>query len=516
MDGASYFLETFGCQMNILDSQLIEAGLQARGLRPVSDHRRADVILFNTCSVRQHAEDKVRSRLGALRSLKRRRPELIVGVLGCMAERVGEALLAEVPEVDLLCGPDQLHRLGALIDEVRERRVRLAALAGHTTRKRRLAREQPVSPELEELDLSRPAAGDGDVLQSYLRVQRGCDRFCTYCVVPFVRGPQRSRPPENIIAEARRLEAAGCRELTLLGQTVNSYACPERGGMLRLAGLLERVHEQTGIDRIRFVTSFPAEFDEDIFRVMRDCPRVMPYLHIPAQSGSDRVLARMGRNYTAASYLRLIDQARRYVPHIALAGDFIVGFCGETEEEFRETLALVRQAEYDSLFVFKYSPRPGTRAERLAADDVPAEVKAVRHRELLALQNEISLRRKRALLGQTVEVLVEGPSKAARRAAGESRSELRTRGKHTASIARRRSEHPSPSPPTPRETVQLVGRTPGDALVVFEGPAGCRGALARVSLERATPQTFFGRLVEVVSPPRLLAPAAALPPAAGG
>ncbi len=511
MRGAKYFLETFGCQMNILDSQLIEARLRARGMTPAENHRDADVILFNTCSVRQHAEDKVLSRLGQVKSLKQTRPETIIGVIGCMAERVGKDLFKQAPHVDLICGPGELHQLPDLLEEVRRRRTHVAALADSRSRRTKVLQRSLEPDDLEALDLARTPNLEGSVLQSYIRVQRGCDKFCSYCVVPFVRGPERSRPPGHIITEAKLLADFGCREITLLGQTVNSYVYQENDQAVPFARLLERTHEVEGIDRIRFVTSFPADWDEDIFRVMRDYPRVMPYLHIPAQSGSDRILKAMRRNYTADSYLKLIDTARKYVPNITLAGDFIVGFSGETEQDFQQTVDLVRRIDYDSLFIFKYSPRPGTKADR-TADDVPHETKVQRNNELLAIQSEISRRRKQALIGQEVEILVEGPSKAARKAQGEHNSQLRTRGKHSPTLSRNRARSASEgygnadpdTKPTHREspTTQLVGRTPGDLMAVFDAPPDHIGAIINVHIESASPHTLFGRFCRVLLPPR--------------
>ncbi len=511
MKPTTYFLETFGCQMNILDSQLIEGQLRARGMQPVSDVRQADVILFNTCSVRQHAEDKVLARLGQVRRLKASRPHTVVGVVGCMAQRAKDDLFVAAPHVDLICGPGELNKLPALIDEVVERHAQVAALSDSQSRRSALLERSLQYDSLEALDLSRSPALEGRVLQSYVRVQRGCDKFCTYCIVPFTRGPERCRPPGHIVREVQALAAAGCREITLLGQTVNSYLYDEDGRAVGLARLLERVHAVDGIDRIRFVTSFPADFDEDIFRVMRDYPRVMPQLHIPAQSGSDRILKAMRRGYSVADYLRLMETARRFVPEIALAGDFIVGFCGETEDDFARTVELVRAVEYDGLFVFKYSPRPGTRSDKVLVDDVPDEIKARRNQELLAVHSEIALRRKQALIGRTVEVLVEGYSKAARKAQGESRAQLRARGKASAAISKRRRRQPEVviasqqergSEATHQRASQLVGRTPGDSVAVFDGPPECIGALVRVEVQDASPHTLFCRLVEVVSPPR--------------
>jgi tRNA-2-methylthio-N6-dimethylallyladenosine synthase len=470
----TYFLETFGCQMNVLDSQLVEGQLDALGLQRVASSKEADVILFNTCSVRQHAEDKVLSRLGHLQFLKRRRPEAIIGVLGCMAERQKQELFEQVPHLDLLCGPNELHQLPALLDEVQAGGKQVTALEGVQSRKLKPVERNFDYDSVEALDLSRRIEAGESVLQSYVRVQRGCDKFCTYCVVPFTRGPERSRPPTAILEESRRLVDAGCREITLVGQTVNSYTYQEDGDVVGLARLLERLHEIDGLDRIRFVTSFPADWDDDIYRVMRDYPRVCPYLHIPAQSGSDRMLRAMKRTYSVQQYLELMERAREFVPDIALAGDFIVGFCGETDEDFEQTVELVQRVAYKSIFVFKYSPRPGTSADRGKADDVPEDVKIRRNNELLAVQTAISERQKKRLIGQTVEVLVEGYSKAARKENAD-----------------------------PALKNQLVGRTPHDLITVFDGTPEQIGAIVNVRVESATALTLIGSLEGVVSPPRV-------------
>lgn len=501
MENGTYFLETFGCQMNVLDSQLVEGQLRARGMRAVESPKQADLILYNTCSVRQHAEDKVHSRLGALKHLKQRRPEAIIGVIGCMAEREKEGIFVKAPHVDLLCGPGELDQLPALLDEVRDRQARVTALAGTQTRRTKVLERALEADSLEALDLSRTPGPDESVLQAYIRVQRGCDKFCTYCVVPFTRGKERSRPPEHIVEEARMLAARGCREVTLLGQTVNSYVSLEDGRPVSFARLLERLHAVEGLDRIRFVTSFPADWDEDIFRVMRDYPRICPYLHIPAQSGSNRILRAMNRTYTAESYLKLIETARKYVPDIALAGDFIVGFCGETEADFRQTVELVRRVEYKQIFVFKYSPRPATAAERRQDDDVPPEVKIRRNRELLAEQMEIMERHKRDLVGQVVEVLVEGYSKVARRA------------QRAEEVALPASEQERGGEVAREKADQLVGRTPHDVITVFNGAAEQIGALVAVRVRDASPLTLFGEIERVVAPAR---PPGAVAPAVDG
>ncbi|MBI5865609.1 MAG: tRNA (N6-isopentenyl adenosine(37)-C2)-methylthiotransferase MiaB [Planctomycetes bacterium] len=513
MKPATYFLETFGCQMNVLDSQLVEGQLRARGMRAVDSSPQADVILFNTCSVRQHAEDKVLSRLGQLKKLKSRRPEVIVGVIGCMAEREKEGLFVKAPQVDLLCGPGELNRLLPLLDEVIERQEKVAALTGTLSRRTETMARALQYDSIEELDQSRRPTAEENTLQSYIRVQRGCDKFCTYCVVPFTRGAERSRAAEHIVREARMLAERGCREVTLLGQTVNSYVNQEDGRPVRFAELLERVHAVEGLDRIRFVTSFPADWDDDIFRVMRDFPRIMPYLHIPAQSGSDAVLKRMKRGYTGAEYLALMDRARKFVPHIALAGDFIVGFCGETAADFEASLDLLRRVEYKSLFVFKYSPRPGTSADRAQLDDISDETKHARNQEMLAAQAEISLRHKQAFVGREVELLVEGASKLGRAGGQKAAAEFQPESEQDRGGEAVRNPHATASGAAP---IQLVGRTPGDLIVVFDAPAAYVGALVNVHIERATALTMFGRVTGVVSPPRPATVQAEQEPAANG
>ena len=523
MKPATYCLETFGCQMNVLDSQLVEGQLRARGMLSVETWGDADLVLFNTCSVRQHAEDKVLSRLGQLRRDKKKRPDLIIGVIGCMAEREKEGLFVKAPHVDLLCGPGELNRLLPLIDEVVQRHEKVTALTGTLSRRTEAFARALEYDSIEELDLSRSHSEDEHVLQSYIRVQRGCDKFCTYCVVPFTRGPERSRPADHIVHEARMLAERGCREVTLLGQTVNSYVNQENGRPVKFADLLERVHAVEGIDRIRFVTSYPADWDEDIFRVMRDYPRVMPYLHIPAQSGSDSVLRRMKRGYSVAEYIRLMDTARKYLPHVAIAGDFIVGFCGETEAEHQASIDLIRRVEYKSLFVFKYSTRPGTAADRSQVDDIPIDVKQSRHHELIAAQAEHSLRHKQSFIGREVEVLVEGLSKLGRVDAAAGPRTGRSMGSvgqppSAAEVAAatelciqeseqdRGNEVLRPSRTGAstggRAIRQLIGRTPGDLIVVFDAPTAAIGSLVRVYVERVTPLTMFGRVTAIVSPAR--------------
>lgn len=470
------YLETMGCQMNVLDSELVLGQLLSMGYRPTDDFQSADLVLLNTCSVRQHAEDKVYSRLGEIKHAKRGRPNMIVGVIGCMAERDNTGIQDRAPFVDLICGPGNLNQIPTLVADAATGKETAVALEHDRSRRQDPAERTLMYDSMETLDLSRTPPPDGKVLQSYVRVQRGCDKFCTFCVVPFTRGPERSRPPEHIVEEARKLADAGAKEITLLGQTVNSYTFAENGRVVRFAELLERVHAVNGIQRIRFVTSYPGDFTDDILHAMRDLPKICEYLHIPAQSGSNAVLNRMKRQYSVEEYLDLIERARTTVPNISLAGDFIVGFSGETEEEHQETLALVERIRYKNLFMFKYSDRPGTAAHRRLADDVPEETKKRRHLELAAVQNRMSLQHHHMMVGKRVEVLVEGYSKAAVKA----QSDEQSRGQE---VGWRRSD-------------QLTGRTRGDEIVVFTGPESLIGQFATVEIIGATALTLHGQLAE--------------------
>jgi tRNA-2-methylthio-N6-dimethylallyladenosine synthase len=453
------FIETMGCQMNRLDSELLVGSLRAAGHEIVQDQWSADAVIYNTCSVRRHAEQKVLSRLGADGQRKASGRKLIVAVVGCMAQRMGESLRQQYPAVDIVCGPGRLYRLPELLAD---------AAAGGTGVALDPARNEPPDPaaeaRMDELDLGRDPASGAVPSQAFVRVMRGCDFFCSYCVVPFVRGPERSRSPDHIAQEVRRLVEAGRTEITLLGQTVNSYNWSGGGRRVRFSDLLERTRAVAGLRRLRFVTSHPIDFGDDVLQAMRDLPNVCPYIHVPAQSGSDAVLKRMNRRYTRARYDDLIDRARAIVPGVVLAGDFIVGFPGETEQDHAASAELIRRCGYKNSFVFKYSPRPGTAAAERFKDDVPMEVKKRRNNELLAVQAEVGLAHHRQYVGRTVEVLVEGPSP-------------------------RAGKQPRPA----REgEVQLVGRTRGDHIVVFDGPPGLAGRYVDVRITDATSLTLMG------------------------
>jgi tRNA-2-methylthio-N6-dimethylallyladenosine synthase len=456
------YIETVGCQMNVLDSELVVGSLRRQGYELTHEPTEADVILFNTCSVRQHAEDKIYSALGRLRGHKRRHPEKVVGVLGCMAQKDQELILRRAPHVDIVCGTGQLARLPELIAEVERtgRRQLALSLARHE------ASRHEVERSFESYDPTRDPSMRPSRFQAYVRIMIGCDKFCTYCIVPSVRGPEQSRHPDHVAAEVRQLASEGCKEVILLGQTVNSYKYDLGDGRrVRLSDLLARVHDTPGVERIKFITNFPRDMTDDLLDAVRMLPKVSPYLHVPAQSGCNDVLRRMKRLYTVEYYRDMLARCRERVPGVAVSSDFIVGFCGETEESFQKTCDLVRTAGFKNSFIFKYSPRPGTKADDLYPDDVPEEVKRRRNNDLLAIQNAVSLADHRGRVGQTVEVLVEGPSKTALKHQGDG------------------------------PLVQLTGRTRTDHIVVFEGNERLTGNTVRVTIGEATAFTLFGTVM---------------------
>lgn len=459
------YIETVGCQMNVLDSELVVGSLRQAGYELTADPRQADTILFNTCSVRQHAEDKIYSALGRLRHAKTRRADLVIGVLGCMAQKDQALIFRRAPHVDLICSPGQLARVPDLIADARQNRRQLTALGLNRNQGSRLN----VLNTFESYDPLRDPAMRPTPFQAFVRVMMGCDKFCTYCIVPTVRGPEQGRPPATIVQEAKRLVAEGCKEITLLGQTVNSYQFTEGDGRrTRLADLLYQLHDDEGLARIKFITNFPKDMTDDLLEAVRDLPKVSPYLHVPVQSGCDRVLAAMRRGYTAGFYREMLARIRETVPAATVSSDFIVGFPGETEASFQKSADLIREARFKNSFIFKYSPREGTRAFS-QPEDVSEEEKKRRNNELLAIQSEISALDNRRWIGRLVEILVEGPSKAAA---------------------------PEEAPLT-----QMTGRTHDDRIVVYDGNRRQAGQLLPVRIVDATPFTLFGEIVthELVS-----------------
>ncbi len=484
------YLETFGCQMNVLDSELVLGQLRAQGYEHVEDREAADVILYNTCSVREHAEQKVWSRLGELRERKDAEPGLVIGVIGCMAERDGANIFKRYPHVDVLCGPGELDKLATLVHNAvvttadGPRRQRQVALMGAGVR--RSSTLDAAEDQLESLDLSRSVSPEDNLTQAYVRITRGCNKFCTYCVVPYTRGPEVHRPPQNIVDEVKRLADAGAREVTLLGQTINHYAYRHPDGRTTtFADLLYAVHELVPhLARLRFVTSFPRDFSDEALAAMRDCERICRYLHVPAQSGSDRILKLMNRGYSARMYYDFIDRARSMMPDLSIASDFIVGFPTETDADFVQTVDLLRYCRFKNSFIFKYSPRPGTVAIDRFSDAVPEELKRRRNHELLAVQQEVCAADNRAMIGRTLEVLVEGESKlVSRQAAYPSTGvELGWERKSGSAAAMRRT--------------QMVGRTSGDHVVVFDADLSVKGQLLDLEITDAKNLTLFGRVLQ--------------------
>ena len=461
------YIETVGCQMNLLDSELVVGKLRNEGYELTDDVEQADTILYNTCSVRQHAEDKIYSALGRVRPLKALKPDVAIGVLGCMAQKDQAQILKRAPHVDVVIGPGQLGRVSELLAAAKAQGKPQLAVS----LPRNAGSRDTVTASFAEYDPLREPAMRPTPFQAFVRVMMGCDKFCTYCIVPSVRGPEQSRPPQAIVDEARALADQGVREITLLGQTVNSYKHadgPER--TIRFADLLGRLHDIAGIERIKFITNYPNDMTDELLMAVRDLPRVSRYLHVPAQSGCNEILKRMKRGYTVELYDDMMDRIRHYLPDAAVTSDFIVGFCGETEASFRKSVDLVERSRFKNSFIFKYSARVGTKADLLMIDDVPEEVKKRRNAELLAAQDAISLADYRPFIGRTVEVLVEGPSKMAHRL------------------------------PAPGEFGQLTGRTACDRIVVFDGPGRLVGQIVPVDIERASVVTLFGRVatLEVV------------------
>ena len=394
-------LITYGCQMNEYDSERVAGLLEQQDYCLTDRPDDADLILLNTCAIREKAEEKVFSKLGALRAIKRARPEVMIGVMGCMAPLHGKSIQARAPHVDLVFGSTAIARVGELVERARGGGAVL---------------------ETGEAPLVKLTARPGgrDSLKAFVTVMEGCEKYCTFCVVPTTRGRERSHPPEVIVEEIRGLAAAGCREVTLLGQTVNAYG-RDLDPPTDLAALLERVDRVDGIERIRFTTSNPYNLTSRLIRAIRDIPKVVEYLHLPVQSGSDRVLTRMHRGYTRARYLDLIAEIKATVPDIALSTDIIVGFPGETEADFADTVDVVERVAYDNAFVFRYSRRPGTPAADMA-EQVPDAVKAERNAALLEVTGRLAAERSRRLAGRVLPVLVDGVSrKDARTASGRTR-----------------------------------------------------------------------------------------------
>jgi tRNA-2-methylthio-N6-dimethylallyladenosine synthase len=434
------FIKTHGCQMNEYDSAKMADVLAAsHGLELTLDESEADVILLNTCSIREKAQEKVFSQLGRWKALKKKRPNLVIGVGGCVASQEGEALVQRAPSVDIVFGPQTLHRLPQLLDSTR------------TTGRPSI----DISfPEIEKFD-NLPAPG-AQGPSAFVSVMEGCSKYCTFCVVPYTRGEEVSRPLDDVVAECAQLAAKGVREINLLGQNVNAYwGAMHDGGEADLGLLIHYVAAIEGIDRIRFTTSHPVEFNTSLVEAFRDIPQLADYLHLPVQSGSDRVLSMMKRGHTALEYKQKIRRLPEVRPNISMSSDFIVGFPGETERDFEDTLKLIREIGFDASFSFIYSARPGTPAASFA-DDTPLAVKKERLARLQALINEQAAAISQAMVGSTQRVLVEGPSK--------------------------------------KDPDQLAGRTENNRVVNFDGHPHLVGHFVDLQITHALSHSLRGRL----------------------
>jgi tRNA-2-methylthio-N6-dimethylallyladenosine synthase len=434
------YLKTFGCQMNEYDSaRMADVLREADGLQLTDDLERADVLLLNTCSIREKAEDKVFSHLGVYHELKARHPGLIIGVGGCVASQEGEGIVERAPYVDLVFGPQTLHRLPAMIAAVR------------ATGRPQVDVSFPENEKFDRLPTPQATAAS-----AFVSIMEGCSKYCSFCVVPYTRGEEISRPFAQVLAEVAALAAQGVSEVTLLGQNVNGYAGElDDGEPADLALLVEHVAAIAGIERIRYTTSHPLEFSDRLIAAYGRVPQLVDHLHLPVQSGSDRILAAMKRGYTVLEYKQKVRRLRAVRPDIAISSDFIVGFPGETERDFEATLALIDEVGFDQSFSFIYSRRPGTPAAALP-DDVPHELKQQRLERLQETINELARARSRSLVGSVQRVLVERPSR--------------------------------------RDARQLAGRTDDNRWINFDGPATLIGRYARVVVTEAMPNSLRGRL----------------------
>ena len=435
-----YYIKTFGCQMNEYDSARMGDVLgSAAGLEPTDDPAEADVLLMNTCSVREKAEDKVYSLLGEWRELKKQNPRLLIGVGGCVASQEGDAITRRAPYVDLVFGPQTLHRLPQMLAELKRTGRSVVDVS---------------FPEIEKFDNLPPARAEGS--SAFVSIMEGCSKYCTFCVVPYTRGDEVSRGFDSVMDEVRHLAAQGVGEITLLGQNVNAYAgAMADGAIVDLATLIHYVAEVPGMQRVRFTTSHPVEFGDSLVEAYANVPKLANHLHLAVQSGSDRILSLMKRGYTALEFKEKLRRLRAVRPTIAVSTDIIVGFPGETERDFEATLKLVREANFDQSFCFIYSQRPGTPAASLP-DDVSLEIKQQRLARLQAQLNEQARAISETMVGSTQRVLVERPSK--------------------------------------KDKQELAGRTENNRWVNFPGPAGLIGQFVDVIIVGALPQSLRGRL----------------------
>jgi len=437
------YIETYGCQMNVADSEVVAAILQQQRYQVVKELSLADVILINTCSIRENAENKIRNRLNQIKKYKKGNKRLVIGIIGCMAERLKEKIFEEANIVDLIAGPDSYRDLPRLIK---------IAQSGNKSANTLLSIEETYA------DIS-PVRLDENGVSAFLSIMRGCDNLCAYCVVPYTRGRERSRDPQSIIREAEEISALGYHEITLLGQNVNSYHWTDDRNDIDIdfSGLLDLIAEKFSDIRIRFSTSHPKDMSEQVIKTIASHHNICKGIHLPVQSGSTEVLKRMKRRYSREEYLNTISTLKNLIPDVAVSTDIIAGFPGETDKDHKLTLDLMKEVQFDFAYMFKYSERPGTLAARKYHDDVPEEVKAKRLQEIIALQNSLSLQSKKKDLGKIFEVLVESSSK--------------------------------------KSTDKNMGRTSQNKVVVFPSGVSKPGQYVQVKVEKCTSATLMGRII---------------------
>ena len=449
----SVYIKTFGCQMNKLDTELFTGLLLNAGFEMVDEIDSADIILYNTCSVRDHAEAKVYSHIGVLKGRKLKEPELIIGVLGCMAQNNGKEVFKRTSLVNLVCGTKALHKLPDYLKSIADNGKRILAV-----------------DKDQYIPIPRSANHRSNSFQANVSIMRGCDNYCTYCIVPYLRGSEISREIADITNEVKMLVEGGCREVTLLGQNVNSYGKGLDNGR-NLAALLKTLGSINKLDRIRFITSHPKDVPIDLLKEMKDNPKVCKYLHLPAQSGSDKILKKMNRRYSSSYYKELIDTARDMMPDISVSSDFIVGFPGESDDDFDKTCRFIEDIRFFNCFVFKYSPRKDTVALKFK-DDVTELKKKERNNILLDIQEKISNEENRKLIGKDFDVLV---------------AKLNSKAFTSKSINNSNN----------RLSGNLVGRTEYNHIVTFEGDDSLIGKIARVEILDSTALTLFGKQLPI-------------------
>ncbi len=436
-----FYIETYGCQMNVADSEVVAAILEAKGYTRTDERNEADLILVNTCSVRENAEQRVRGRVQGFTEIKKKNPQLLVAIMGCMAERLGAALFEQEKNVNIVVGPDAYMDLPLLIEKAERG-------------------EKAINVELSTTETYKdicPSRIDKTAISGFVSIMRGCNNFCTYCIVPYTRGRERSRSPHSIINEVLDLQSRGYKEVTLLGQNVNSYLWRGDGMEVNFPALLERVATVAPGMRVRFATSHPKDMSDEILRTITAHPNICRHIHLPVQSGSNSVLKDMNRKYTREWYLDRIRAIREIIPDCGLSTDVFVGFHNESEEDYQQTLSLMREVGFDSAFMFKYSERPGTMASRNLPDNVDEEVKGRRLQELIDMQVELSLESNRRDVGKTFEVLVEGTSK--------------------------------------KKADELFGRSSQNKVIVFPDNGAKAGDLVQVRVKECTSATLIGEAI---------------------